>query len=184
MRFSWAIFRRFSVVWLIAVGTWALLHSQLGTSCPHGLAPEPHMYVDAAMFGVEMPADDEGTTFFVETSRVPLVVGATFGWRMHLVNAPEELAVREELVLPAAPETWRHDGNTEISGDRTTAATEMLVQPTDGWFSNSWSFTEGDPEGIYSMRIYVGEALVKEFRFRVESVDTAAPRVGKGCGGH
>jgi hypothetical protein len=45
---------------------------------------------------------------------------------------------------------------------------------------NYWSFTEGDPEGIYKLRVYAGDDLLKEFRFRVESVEH---KVGSGCGG-
>lgn len=181
MRMSWAVIRRFSLIWILAAGTWALLHGSLGTSCPHGLNARGTIFVDAAMFGVEMPADDEGTVFFVETSRVPMVVGTTFGWRMHLEGAPPLLQMREELILPEAPRTWRYDGATEISRDRHTATTSRTVKTVDGWLENYWSFTEGDPEGIYKLRVYAGDELLKEFRFRVEAVER---KVGKGCGGH
>lgn len=183
MRFGSSVFSRFLVIWVLAAGTWAMLHSHLGTSCPHALAPQAPStgFVDVAMFGVEMPVDDAGATFFVETSRVPLVVGATFGWRMHLVGKGQTVKLREELTLPAPPRTWRHDGHTDVSADHRTAVTERAVSPADGWLENYWSFTEGDPEGLYTLRIFVDDQLAREFRFRVDSLEG---RLGKGCGKH
>jgi len=182
MGFGSSVFRRFLVIWVLAAGSWAMLHSHLGTNCPHALAPAQQIdgFVDVAMFGVEMPVDDAGATFFVETSRVPLVVGATFGWRMHLVGKSSSVKLREELVLPAPPRTWRHDGNTDISADHRTAVTERVLHTSDGWLENYWSFTDGDPEGVYALRIYIDDELAREFRFRVDSLDGP---LGKGCGG-
>jgi hypothetical protein len=182
MRFGWSVFRSFVLIAVAASATWAVLHSQLGTNCPHALRADDGTRVDAAMFGVEMPGEEDGSAFFVETSRVPLVTGATFGWRIHLADDAPAVLMREELVLPGAPRVWRHEGDTAISEDRRVAVTERVVRTWDGWLENYWSFTDGDPEGLYTLRVYVDDELAREFTFRVDRVD--GTRVGKGCGKH
>ncbi|MFZ9886386.1 MAG: hypothetical protein ACO3JL_02695, partial [Myxococcota bacterium] len=58
------------------------LLTELTTSPP--VVPSLHPRLDAALFGLYVPADAHGETYFIETERVPLVRGATFGWKIRL----------------------------------------------------------------------------------------------------
>lgn len=174
MQIVWPVLRTFLTAGLVATVSWAVVDGLFGgprCACP-GAADE-HPRVDAALFGVEMPMGDEGGAFFVETDRVPLVTGATFGWRIKLNDDAQVVRLREELELPAAPHIWRHTEDTLITSDRTTAVTERALHPSDGWIENAWSFTEGDPAGLYRLRVYLDDELVREFRFHADDLARA-----------
>lgn len=179
MQIVWPVLRTFLAASLVATVSWAVVDGLAGGSrcaCP-GEAPRDHPRIDAALFGVEMPMGDEGGAFFVETDRVPLVTGATFGWRIKLNDDAPVVRLREELELPAPPRIWRHTEDTLITSNRTTAVTERVLHPSDGWIENAWSFTEGDPAGRYTMRVFLDDELVKEFRFFADDLEPAP------CGG-
>lgn len=161
---------------LVAGITWAVVDGFVGgPHCACGDIYDEHPRVDAALFGVEMPMGDEGGAYFVETDRVPLVTGATFGWRIKLRDDAQVVRLREELELPAAPRIWRHTEDTLITSDRTTAVTERAVHPSDGWLENAWSFTDGDPAGRYRLRVYLDDELVKEFSFFADDLAERPP---------
>jgi hypothetical protein len=180
----WLFFRVFVAVGVIASGSWALWNLctfDACSGCPNAsapAAPAPEGRVDDAMFGMEMPAGDEGGSFFVETSRVPLVTGTEFGWRIHLSDDATSVKLREEFVLPATPTTWSHTEDTEIVSGGRVAVTERVLTPEGGWVENGWAFTDGDPEGEYLIRVFLDDELVREFRFRADD-----PEAKKGCHG-
>lgn len=138
-------------------------------TCPHAAAST--LWVDDALFGVEMPLADGQGAVLVESDRVPLVEGTTFSWRAHLSDHPPWVKLREELVLPAAPEIWRHTESTRISDDRRVAITEEVIRPEGGWVANGWAITEGDPPGEYELRVYLDDQHVKTFRFFVDPIE-------------
>lgn len=175
MQIVWPVLRTLLVASLMAATSWAVVDNVLSGSpcaCP-GEERAQHPRLDAALFGVEMPAGDEGGSFFVETDRIPLVTGATFGWRVRLNDGASRVRLREELELPAAPRIWRHTDDTFITADRTTAVTDRVARPVDGWLENSWAFTDGDPEGRYTLRIYLDDELVKTFDFYADDIGKA-----------
>lgn len=177
MQLVWPVLRKFLSASLVAAFSWALVTGVLGgPRCACEGASSAHPRVEAAYFGVEMPADDEGTVYFVETERVPLVTGATFGWRIKLNDDAQVVHLREELELPAAPHVWHHTDDTRISADRTTAITERTVHPREGWIDNAWAFTDGDPAGLYKLRVFLDGQLVKEFSFFADGMKRG------GCG--
>lgn len=174
MQFMWPVLRKSLSASLVAAFSWALVASVLGgPRCACESIYDTHPRVEAALFGVEMPTNDEGQLVFVETERVPLVTGATFGWRIKLRDDSQVVQLREELELPAAPHVWRHTEDTLITSDRTTAITERSLHPRDGWIENAWSFTDGDPAGRYKLRVYLDGQLVKEFSFFADELETA-----------
>ena len=138
------------------------------TMCPV-YAAEAAPLVDDARFGVEMPIGGGALTALVQTERVPLIPGTTFGWRVHLGEARSFVKLREELILPAAPHLWRHTASTRISQDRRVAVTEELLTPSDGWLGNGWAITEGDPPGEYVLRVYLDDHPIDSFRFLVDA---------------
>lgn len=132
-----------------------------------------HPRLDAALFGLYVPADDRGGAYFIETDRLPLVRGATFGWKIRLLESAAGVRLREELELPAAPRTWQLGAGAHLSDDGTVAITERWSSAPDGWLENAWSFTDGDPAGVYRLRVFVDDELVQEFRFLAD--DMRAP---------
>lgn len=145
-----------------------LLLGEAQHPCAGGAVSEPSPKVAIeAFFGVEMPVEGQGRVL-IESDRVPLVVGTTFGWVMLVSPEDERVHVREELILPEAPKTWQHTEATRISSDGRVAITEDVLVPKDGWISNGWTITEGDPPGPYQIRVYLDGRLVKSFGFLVD----------------
>ncbi len=179
MQIMWPVLRSFLCTVVLAATSWAVVDGLLGGSrCACASVYDQHPRIDAAIFGVEMPIGDDGGSFFVETRRVPLVSGATFGWRLRLTDPTSTVRLREELVLPSAPPIWRHTEDTSITSDRKTAVTERFVRPEGGWLENAWSFTEGDPSGRYRLRVFLDDELVKEFSFFADDLQRTP------CGTH
>lgn len=178
MQFWWSVSKSFAGVLLLSAAAAVVMDAAIDTGCACPGAAEAHPRVDAALFGVEMPASDEGGAFFVETDRVPLVTGATFGWRLRLSDGAGQVRLREELELPRAPRTWRYPDHTRISADRRTAVTERLALPRDGWLDNAWTFTDGDPPGRYRLRVFLDDELVREFTFLADEIERGP------CGPH
>jgi hypothetical protein len=128
------------------------------------LAAQPQLDV---RFGMLTAATD-GTAQFVETSRVPNVVGQAYGWVALIGPRADAVTWVEELTLPASPRIWgvaTGDARAAISEDRKTAQMRGVVLPTESEFSNFWSVTDGDPNGRYSLVLKVSDGVVAEFTF-------------------
>lgn len=138
--------------------------------CPSAVASRA-LLIDDAIFGVEMPLTDGQGYVLVESDVVPLVPGTTFSWRLHLATERPRVTVREELILPRAPQIWRHTEHTRISGDRRVAITEEVTAPDAGWLANGWAITDGDPPGEYLLRVFIDGHHAETFRFVVDSPD-------------
>lgn len=104
--------------------------------------------------------------------------GERFGWRFRLKTEKEEVKMRVVLTLPAAPKQWvwngavvekneSPDGAMKISPDRRTVTVEKEEMISDGWISDTWVFDHGDPYGDHTVRVYIGEQLIRVFRFRL-----------------
>jgi hypothetical protein len=90
----------------------------------------------------------------------------------------EEVKMRVVIELPVAPKRWMWngevleknesaDGRMKLSADRRSASVENEVAVTDGWLMSPWTFDDGDPYGEHTVRVYIGEKLVRIFRFRI-----------------
>jgi hypothetical protein len=120
--------------------------------------------------------DDDGN--FKAGSTLEVKDGSNFGWRFRVRTEKEELKIRVVLVLPAPPKVWgwngeiveknvSSDGRMKLSADRRTATVEVERPVDDGWLMNAWTFGDGDPYGAHLARVYIGEKLVRVFRFRL-----------------
>ncbi len=109
---------------------------------------------------------------FVSTKTVPLVPGQSFGWVMELSNNKSKVHWREELILPAAPQTWSIEntdkGSYRISDDKRISVMEREVEPTNGVISNVWEIMSGDPKGHYTIRVIVDGRIEQVYEFEVE----------------
>ena len=129
----------------------------------------PDLALVSAEFGTVKTAED-GTIEIIPAGNIPLVVGQTYGWRLHFRTTRNILALREELILPAEPKEWGSDGEPEfkVSPDGKIAKTEGPVALTDGMIQHSWSVAPGDPSGGYEIRVFIEGQLVRTFKFKVE----------------
>ncbi len=104
--------------------------------------------------------------------------GDQFGWRFRVRTEKDEVKMRVVFECPAAPKRWMwngevleknesSDGRMKLSPDRRTATTESEVAVSEGWMMSPWTFDDGDPYGDHVVRIYIGEKLVRIFRFRL-----------------
>ncbi len=119
--------------------------------------------IDVA-FGILVSAGD-GRAEFVETTRVPNVIGQAYGWVATIAPRPTPFQWFEELRLPTAPREW--DSAAAVSVDRTMAQSRGVVPANAGEFSNFWVVTAGDPNGRYSLVVKVSDGVVADFAFDV-----------------
>ncbi len=130
---------------------------------PTSLRAQPQLDV---RFGMLIAAAD-GTAQFVETTRIPNVVGQAYGWVAIIGPRSEPVTWVEELTLPASPKLWgvATGPRAAISEDRKTSQMRGVVLPNQNEFSNFWSVTEGDPTGRDSLVVQVADGVVAEFNF-------------------
>jgi hypothetical protein len=102
---------------------------------------------------------------FVPTDVVPLEVGTTFGWRLHVTD-DRPVSWHEELTAPAPPREWLGDDFVVVDSGR-TAISDHTVAPVDGVIEHAWIITEGDPAGMHELRVFVDDALAADFHFVV-----------------
>ena len=118
-----------------------------------------------AEFGVIVPGG------FQPTTKVPLKDGQSFGWVIQLETKRDTVKWREELRLPAAPQTWQADeksGKHTVSADRKTSILEREAKIEDGADLQLLAISPGDPKGRYTMRVMIEGMLVSSFDFDVE----------------
>jgi hypothetical protein len=129
------------------------------------VAPQTAFRVLKTEFGLLSPAG------FQPSTKVPLKDGQGFGWVIQLDAGKDTIKWREELRLPAAPQTWRSDdanATHTMSADRKTSILEREARIEDGVIYNFWQITPGDPKGRYTMRVMIEGLLVSTFDFDVE----------------
>jgi len=118
-----------------------------------------------AEFGVIVPGG------FQPTTKVPFKEGQSFGWVIQLDTKRDVVKWREELRLPAAPQTWHADeqsGTHTLSADRRTSVLEREAKVENGLIYNFWQLSPGDPKGRYTLRVMLEGMLVSSFEFEVE----------------
>lgn len=129
-----------------------------------GLAKQVQIDVEEAAFGV-YAANGE----FTETSKVPLVKGQAYGWKLKIKQLEPNAKIKwkEEFTLPLAPQQWGGD-KSGVSKDKKTCVTEREEVPVSGWIGHGWDVAEGDPEGKHVMKIFINGVLMKTFKFQVK----------------
>jgi len=128
--------------------------------------------VDEAMFGY-LIKDSNGSLQFRETDRIPKKTGLTYGWRIHIRTDKDLVTWKELFLLPSAPDNWGGEEKEEItiSGDRKQSIMIKTVIPENGWISNKWNVSEGDPSGKYVIHVYINGQFAKRFIFHVEETE-------------
>jgi hypothetical protein len=129
------------------------------------LPPPAPFRVLKAEFGIVVPGG------FRASTKVPLKDGQGFGWVIQLETPRDTIRWREELRLPAPPQTWQADeasGKHTMSADRRTSTLERTARVENGVIYNLWQISPGDPPGRYTMRVMIEDLLVSTFEFEVE----------------
>ena len=116
----------------------------------------------------------------VESRRVPYRPGSScYQWVIEVPREDRELAVREVFELPGAARSWggedfdpeetepEDDTVTVVNRDRSTGVTEFADSLDDGAISHGWCVADGDPTGAHRIRVFIGDRLLREFRFEV-----------------
>ena len=57
-----------------------------------------------------------------------------------------------------------------IVNNRRTSITKRFVTPVDGWVENAWCVVKGDPEGDYSIKVYLNNQFIKKFDFEIRKL--------------
>ncbi|WP_417583654.1 hypothetical protein [Pelagibacterium sp.] len=130
-----------------------------------GLAADRPRVIDTK-FVVWLAQKDGSETEHV-TTIVPYLPGrACFGWSVLIENAPDFVALRETLQLPAPAGSWRAPGST-IAADGTAAKSDRVVTPIDGQIGVRWCLADGDPLGPHTIDISSEDWLDTTFAFEV-----------------
>jgi hypothetical protein len=107
------------------------------------------------------------------TRRIPHVPGSCYRWVIKVAPGTRNVAIREVFALPEPALRWGGaDGvphsRTTVAPDRASAVTRLDETLEDGILTNSWCVAEGDPIGVYRIRVYAGARLLHRFDFRVQ----------------
>lgn len=159
------------VLWLAIVTLWIVdgglnQHAQAHITSP---GRQAEIWVLDAAFGIFSPSAS-GEPSFVPTNIVPYVVGQDYGWFIKIKTDQPTVKWREVFTLPAAPNTWGVEGDTEdlsITNDGKTSTFEQEVVPEEGLIFNSWTIAPGDPQGKHVIRVYIEGGIVHIFEFEI-----------------
>jgi hypothetical protein len=122
-----------------------------------------------AHFGILVSAQN-GSQRFLETTRVPNVVGQAYGWFARIDAHSDGVSWSEELTLPSAPHLWggtQGNPGVAVSDDRTVALTRGTVPFGGNELSHFWVVAPGDPTGSYRIVVKLSDGVVAEFEFEV-----------------
>ncbi|CAN5842317.1 hypothetical protein BH11PSE13_BH11PSE13_16580 [soil metagenome] len=145
--------------------------SQQSAPPPSAYPPVAGVQITQAEFGVFRDLSSPGATLdpvrTVQRDQRPI------GWVIALDTQKSKVRWREEFTVPTPPKKWGLTPDlsdvrpTAISGDRMTASTERLVPVGGGTISHWWKLDASDPAGPHTMRVYVEDVLVGDFKFDV-----------------
>ena len=108
---------------------------------------------------------------FTPTDKIPAEEGVFYGFRLYLRGDGRSVPMRLELELPAPPKTWGNlpESEVQISKDGRTASHSKMIA-TEKLIEQYWAVAEGDPEGDYTVRVFIRDQLVKTFKLTVRRV--------------
>lgn len=123
----------------------------------HGWVEIAHdLAVERVAFGEFSYDETTHQVRFEPATRLAMLPGRTYGWRVHLHTTRKDVTWQERLTLPSAPRQWGVTEHVSLSPDRRTATTTLPHAPiTDGVVDNYWVFSEGDPLGRYEIEVAI-----------------------------
>jgi nuclease S1 len=148
----------------------ALLRRTLTGDAPRRAKAPPRLRLISAQLGL-LESTAAGGVAIRETTEIPRVPGATFGWILTFDSLDREVAWREELVLSAPP---LHAGDAKQVSPRKLVR-EGRARLEQGRLAQQWTLDAGDPIGAHRIRVYVDGRLAKSFRFSTYLPQAATP---------
>lgn len=111
--------------------------------------------------------DSVGKLNFSKRVVVDLDKDDSYGWWLHIGNQKKAVKVRQELVCPTPPATW---GDLEKLGKVSSDGKSMVVETVQnvspkGNLSFVYNIAQGDPVGIYQLKVTVDGSYTKKFAF-------------------
>ena len=98
---------------------------------------------------------------FIPTDRVDMIVGESYGWRLNVRTTRPTVVFRERVTLPSPARSWGVTHETIVAGDRASAVTTSRVAvPAHGIVDHIWTFSAGDPRGLYRFDVAVDDVHV------------------------
>lgn len=146
----------------LSATTGYVFYQQAKPQAPRGCSMRaPALPVSNLEFGMLAP-NENGKMVFIPTDTIARRVGYGYGWRAKLVDNKTTARVNEQLILPSAPAHWGVTASTALSADRRIATTNTVARAgQDGYITNMWYFSKGDPKGEYTIRVKVDGRHIK-----------------------
>ncbi len=130
----------------------------------HAVRTFPKLELVKVEFG--SPKYNQNSVFpnITPVKALPWLIGQPYGWMLYLKgDAAEGMKIRFELELPARPKSWGK--NTKVSADGKTGFYSDTVNTYEEGpggrvyiIGETWTVVEGDPLGIYTVRLYFGNS--------------------------
>jgi len=112
---------------------------------------------------------DQSSSNFVPRSVIYRSDRVPCAWSIKVDTSLQSIKIREEVILPKAPETWRtSDTDTIITNERRTCIAKRNLKVINGFISTAWLVAPGDPEGIYEIKVFADEKMIGDFKFEVK----------------
>lgn len=127
---------------------------QTRATCPKTIKVSPSLALKELEFGMVIP-NEQGRYVFVPSEVIVRKPGYGYGWRAKAITNHNRISMKEVLRLPQAPQVWGIGPEVQLTSDRTTAITTTTITPHRGEISNTWWFTEGDPDGPYEIEVHL-----------------------------
>jgi hypothetical protein len=120
------------------------------------------------LFGTVQPDGSRGVHEIESGGAIPnLPEASCYTWVLNFAPVAGEVAIEELLELPASAPNWNALGRTQVSEDRKSGRTALIVDGGAGEARNGWCVAEDDPEGRYRFTISSAGAVVARITFFV-----------------
>jgi hypothetical protein len=122
-----------------------------------------------AEFGL-FDAGDPRELVFAPSALVPHRVGQRYGWIIEVGTAQRSLSVREEYVLPLAPQVASDPLSESLSVplQRRNQVSQRQLVPVDGKIYGEWSVGPDEPSGHRNLQVVIEGQVAASFEFDVK----------------
>ena len=112
---------------------------------------------------------DQSSGYFTPCSVIYRSARLPCVWSIKVQTSLQSIKIREEVILPKAPETWRTSvSDTIITNEGRTCIAKRNLKVINGSISTAWRVAPGDPEGIYEIKVFADEKMIGYFNFEVK----------------
>lgn len=136
---------------------------------PHATHDHKSIEVTQAAFGL-FPSEESGRTKFVSSTKIPFVVGESYGWVLTVKTSRKTVKYRDELTLPKPITQWGQPTGAEqmVASDGKSAVAEREASVENGQIHGGWGIADSDPRGRYVSKVTLEDGQTLVFEFDVE----------------